>query len=134
MACLSMKSLFYKFRDMKKANYIIGIIFVLLCTFISCKTPEQKYLDDYAHFAESFLANYDNYTATDWETATHTYAQYRESYAVYMSDLSVQQRQQIDQYNSKINAIIIRHAAEDATNQIESIFNEAIGTLNELLK
>ncbi len=110
------------------------LICLVVLTLPSCKTAEQKYMDEYTHFAESFLAQCNTYSATDWEAASTRYEQLREQYAVYITDLTPEQRQTVEQYNSKLNAEFVRHEIGATTEQVKSLFKETIGTLNELLE
>lgn len=111
---------------------------LLLCLVVlampSCKTEEQKYMDEYTHFAEMFLAQCNTYSATDWDAAATRYEQLREQYALYVTDLTPEQRQTVEQYNSKINAEFVRHEVGTTTEQVKSLLKETIGTLNELMQ
>lgn|GEM_PF-3575919 len=118
---------------MKKSLLLVVSLFMLfVCS--SCKTAEQKYVDEYTRFAESFLKQSSTYTAADWEAAATRYAQLREQYATYLTDLTPEQRQTIEQYNSKINAEFIKHETDSASEKFKSLLKETVGTLNELLE
>ncbi len=116
-------------------HYLSALLLSLVVLALpSCKTAEEKYIDEYARFAESFLTQCKTYSATDWEAAATRYEQLREQYALYITNLTPEQRQTVEQYNSKINAEFVRHEMDNTTEQVKSLFKEAVGTLNELLE
>lgn len=115
----------------------LKLFFIALCAslvFTSCLSEKDKYLRDYKSFATNLLEQSDTYTATDWEAAQKRYAELRDDYSKHMSDMTQEERQTIDELNGKINAAIIKQGFSGAASQIESLFNEAATTLEELLK
>lgn len=116
-------------------HYLSTVLLLLLALAIpSCKTEEQKFMDEYTHFADTFLAQCNTYSATDWEAAATRYEQLREQYALYVTEFTPEQRQLVEQYNSKINAEFVRHEVDSTTEQVKSLLKETLGTLNELMQ
>jgi len=113
---------------------IIVLGFAALLGFSSCISTNKHYVHDYQIYANDFLSNYPTYTVTDWDAAKQKYNCMREQYTHYLSDFSPEERQTIDSLNSQINAVFIKYETANTINQIESLFNETIGTINELLK
>lgn len=102
-------------------------------TLISCQSPSQKYMKEYRTFAEEFISGYSNYTTMDWEAAATEYAALRDQYSLYRMELTQDDRDYIDGVNAKINAAFIRYESTNAVSEFESLFKEAVGTINELL-
>lgn len=100
---------------------------------VSCQSPSQKYMKEYRSFAEEFILGNSNYTSMDWEAAATEYATLRDQYSLYRTDLTQEDRDYIDDVNAKINAAFIRYESANAVSDFESLFKEAVGTLNELL-
>lgn len=107
---------------------------IVICCLSSCRSVEQRYVDNYSRFAEKFLTECNDYTQKDWEAAAVKYEEFREQYSTHMANLTPEQRRNIETYNSKINAEFIKHEVNVGTEQLRSIINEAVGTLNELLQ
>lgn len=118
---------------MKKIAYIF-LGFAICMNLVSCQTPSQKFLNEYRVFAENFILSHESYTATDWEVAAAEYSSLRDQYGLYRMDLTLEERSYIDAINAKINAAFIRHKGTNAASEIESLFKETIGTINELLE
>lgn len=114
----------------------LRIFFLVLVSLVmvSCMSDKDKYVRDHQHFTEQFLEQNETYTATDWEAAETRYLQLREQYATLMTDMSAEERKSIDECNSKIDAVFVRHGIDNAATQFESLINEGIGVLNELFK
>lgn len=110
------------------------LLALLSLIMISCMSEKDKYIHAHQRFAEQFLEQNETYTATDWEAAETRYLQLREQYATHMSDMSQEERRSIDELNSKVDAVFIRHGFDNAATRIESLFNEGVGVLDELLK
>lgn len=112
----------------------IFLLVLVSLVMVSCMSDKDKYVRDHQHFTEQFLEQNETYTATDWEAAETRYLQLREQYATLMTDMSAEERKSIDECNSKIDAVFVRHGIDTAATQFESLINEGIGVLNELFK
>ena len=112
------------------------VLFLTLISLLmmSCMSEKDKYIHEHQRFAEQFLEKNETYTATDWDAAQTRYMQLREQYADYMSDMTQEERQSVDELNSKIDAVFIRHGFNNAASQFESLIHEGIGVIDELLK
>lgn len=112
-------------------------ILITLCALFvmtSCMSEKDRFLKEYQTFATNLLEQGNSYTETDWEAVQKRYAELRDEYSKYMSDMTQEERQNINELNGKINAAIIKQGFSGAASQIESLFNEATTTLEELLK
>lgn len=115
----------------------LKIIFITLCALFvmtSCMSEKDRYLKEYKTFATNLIEQSETYTETDWEAVQKRYAELRDNYSKYMSDMTQEERQTINELNGKINAAIIKQGFSGAASQIESLFNEATTTIEELLK
>ena len=110
------------------------LLAMLSLMMMSCLSEKDKYIREHQRFAEQFLEQNETYTATDWDAAETRYMQLRGQYANHMSDMTQEERQSIDSLNSKIDAVFFRHGIDNAATRLESLINEGIGVLDELLK
>lgn len=112
----------------------IILLAILSLVMASCVSEKERYIRDHQRFTEQFLQQNQTYTATDWDAAETRYQQLRDQYAILMTDMSSEERKSIDSCNSKIDAAFVRHNIDNAATQFESLINEGIGVLDELLK
>jgi outer membrane protein assembly factor BamD (BamD/ComL family) len=115
-----------------KARVILLAILSLL--MMSCMSEKDKYIREHQRFAEQFMEKNETYTATDWDAAKARYMQLREQYADHIDDMSEEERLSVDELNSKMDVVFLRHDFNNAASQFKSLINEGIGVLDELFK
>lgn len=113
-----------------KTKFLIPLM--LIC-IVSCKSEKDKYLDSYETFVNQIVKQCDTFTATDWEAYEKKYAELRDKYATYVTDMTLEERQRIDSLNSKVNAKLIEYKAKDVMQSVGGTVKEFIGTMEELL-
>lgn len=111
---------------------ILGLIMPII--FVACASEKDKYFDRYAKFATHVLQNSETFTSMDWEAAVVQYEELRNEYRYHSSEMTLEERQRIDDWNTKINARIIEQSATDAVETFKGIMNEVVGTINELIE
>lgn len=109
------------------------ILLMLILGIVSCKSEKDKYLDSYETFVNQIVKQCDTFTATDWEAYEKKYAELRDKYATYVTDMTLEERQRIDSLNSKVNAKLIEYKAKDIMQGVGGTVKEIIGTMEELL-
>ena len=109
------------------------ILIVLALGTISCKSEKDKYLDSYETFVDQIVEQCDTFTATDWEAYEKKYTELRDKYSLYVTDMTLEERQRIDSLNSKVNAKLIEYKAKDVMQSVGGTVKEIIGTMEELL-
>lgn len=78
------------------------------------------------------MQNSSTFTPLDWEAAIAQYEELRYEYRYHASEMALEERQRISDYNNKINAIIVEHSTEEAVETIKGFVNELIGTIEQL--
>ena len=109
------------------------IILMLILGVVSCKSEKDKYLDSYETFVNQIVKQCDTFTATDWEAYEKKYAELRDKYSMYVTDMTLEERQRIDSLNSKVNAKLIEYKAKDVIEGVGGTVKEILGTMEELL-
>ena len=110
------------------------LVMAAILILTACVSEKDQYVREHQRFAEKFLLEHETYTVTDWEAAEVSYSKLRDQYAIHMIDMSIEERQAIDALNSKIDAIIVRRNIDNAATRLESLINEGIGVIDELIR
>lgn len=119
------------------AYKVIGkwfIMAVVVLLSVSCASEKDKYVDRYTRFATNVLNNSETFTSLDWEAALVEYEELRNEYRYHSYELTMEERQRIDNWNSKINTCIIEQSTDNAIETFKSVVDEIVGTINELSK
>lgn len=114
------------------SKWFIMAVVVLLS--VSCASEKDKYVDRYTRFAANVLNNSSTFTSLDWEATIVQYEELRNEYRYHSSEMTLEERQRIDELNTKINARIIEQSTNDAIDTFKGVVDEIIGTINELAK
>lgn len=112
------------------------ILCLAMCSmlFTACKSEKDKYLERYERIAVNIIENHSTFTSEEWQMAESSYELLRTEYTQFSLDMSPEERYHVDEFNTKINAIMIKKTASTAVDQVKSGINEIIGTIEELLK
>ncbi len=108
------------------------ILCVLSMIAVSCASEKDKYFNRYNKFANYVLHNSETFSSMDWEAAIAQYDELRGEYRYHSMELTLDERQKIDQLNAKINARIIEQSTKDAVDNVSNFLNEVVNTINEL--
>ena len=107
-------------------------ISLLLSTLFGIK--DTYFILRFDHFVDKTVENYENYSEEEWKTTLEKYSNFRAEYKELAPNMSSENRSEVNELFSKINAVIIKHKANKAFGAIGDFVNEASGTLKELKK
>ena len=119
---------------MNLRNTKYTVLTLIMFTLLSCTSDNDKYLNRYNRFASFIIENNETFTSLDWEAAVTEYEELRSEYRLYAQKLSIEDRQRIENINTKINALIIEHVATDAIDTFGGVMREILDTINELVQ
>ena len=107
-------------------------ISLLLSTLFGIK--DTYFILRFDHFVDKVAKNYESFDDEEWDTTMQKYSEFRSDYKELAPNMSSEQRSEVNELFSKINAVIIKHKASKAFGTINDLVNEASGTLKELKK
>lgn len=111
---------------------MLGLIMPMM--FVACASEKDKYFNRYTKFASYVLQNSETFTSMDWEATVVQYEELRNEYRYHASEMTLEERQQIADLNTQINAQIIEQTTKDAVDAFQGFVDEVVGTIDELTK
>ncbi|MFN8298380.1 MAG: DUF6565 domain-containing protein [Chitinophagales bacterium] len=119
---------------MKIFNWTL-ILFILLGALNSCKSSEEKLIDEINAFVSNVEQNKKEFSENDWENSDQTIESLQQKYEQLKDNMSPQQRLAVNEQVGKYQALRLRSGLNgliDLKDKIVDFGNQVEGALQEL--
>ena len=93
---------------------------MLLLLFVSCKNPNDQFLDDFGLFINDIEANYDQYTDTEIKIVEINFIEFKEQETDLKDYFSESEKKRLKEYHNRFRKAKIKR---DPLNNLLEIFN-----------
>ena len=114
-------------------------VVIILLTFIACDNglgyTKRQYINKFEEFISITEKNYMSYDSERWEYANSKFKEYCETdYNKFKMALTKDEQLKIDKLKSRYYAFIVKYKMTQIKNKAESVYNQAEGFIEELIK